>query len=559
MILEQSPEKVVAVPREHYQGLSSTAADVPILVCALKDEDPGTRCWAALKLGWMGPAAHEAVPAIIAALRDGYHDIRLQATFALRRIGPSAHTAVPALFAALRDDPSFAVIHGANEALLAIGPAAESAIPTIVEALEDSNSYIRFAAVQSLKIMGPTAYHAIPAVIKMLQHGKETEPIWAAQVLEAIGPAAHEAVPALTDALQNGPVLLRMEAAYALGAIGTAANPSVPALITALGEDDDTVRQRGTSSSGILEANSTPAVPARSLSGNEPHPFIQTAVIRALMQMGPSADSAIPGLVARWHCLEDEGDPFWFLQRIVSYPTWQCDPQLLEFAPHLLVSLFRPGHIPMLADLSFFQKVQKRWLRKVGVPGRPADLLADAFQEFSLRLLNPRCQQFATHPDGFCKLPGLVRNLARETAVALLRFYKRDEVSLDVQIPTHSRVSFGQQSVVVPSNRLEQSVVETVVLRELSQKLYDHIFMKRDGLKQALLIQNVLRKVAYHKLSMVIPEAKNVRRTLDAEIKLLLHELCLPDRQTLDLLADFLVQEFMVGVIPDAMLVDERE
>ncbi len=54
-------------------------------------------------MGWIGPAAAEAVPALMAALKDKDKKVRRNAAFALGEIGPAAKEAVPALEAAVRD------------------------------------------------------------------------------------------------------------------------------------------------------------------------------------------------------------------------------------------------------------------------------------------------------------------------------------------------------------------------------------------------------------------------------------------------------------------------
>ena len=58
----------------------------------------------ALSLGFIGPAAVEAVPALTQALDDEDWEVRETAALALNMIGPPAVKAVPALIQALADE-----------------------------------------------------------------------------------------------------------------------------------------------------------------------------------------------------------------------------------------------------------------------------------------------------------------------------------------------------------------------------------------------------------------------------------------------------------------------
>ena len=57
--------------RPRVQGGRGRSRHVPALIALLKDEDSLVRRHAAAALGWIGPAAKEAIPALEAAARDG--------------------------------------------------------------------------------------------------------------------------------------------------------------------------------------------------------------------------------------------------------------------------------------------------------------------------------------------------------------------------------------------------------------------------------------------------------------------------------------------------------
>jgi HEAT repeat protein len=96
------------------------------LLQKLKDNNPGTRYWAARELGHRGPQAKDAVPALTEALKDRDTNVRMGGAYALGEIGPDAKAAVPALQRAL-NDPAQGVRKGAAYALRQIQEPAASA------------------------------------------------------------------------------------------------------------------------------------------------------------------------------------------------------------------------------------------------------------------------------------------------------------------------------------------------------------------------------------------------------------------------------------------------
>jgi HEAT repeat protein len=105
-------------------GLYGTAAAVPALAAALKDEVCRVREYSAWALGQLGPEAVEAVPMLMEALKDEDAEVRTESAGALGRIGPAAEAAVPALLEALKD-PDEGVRKSCASALDRIDPAAK--------------------------------------------------------------------------------------------------------------------------------------------------------------------------------------------------------------------------------------------------------------------------------------------------------------------------------------------------------------------------------------------------------------------------------------------------
>jgi HEAT repeat protein len=78
---------------------------------SLRDDDESVRCWAAVALGDMGPAAKDVVPGLVVALRT--NGDRQQILGALKKIGPAAKQAVPVLIELLQDTQPYANRMGA--------------------------------------------------------------------------------------------------------------------------------------------------------------------------------------------------------------------------------------------------------------------------------------------------------------------------------------------------------------------------------------------------------------------------------------------------------------
>ena len=93
------------------------AIAAPILVEALKDENPYVRHNAALSLGACGPLAKDYVDALIIALSDSEEEVRMRAATALGQIGPDAKAAIPHLLEFVKRYDKYEVRTNVEDAL----------------------------------------------------------------------------------------------------------------------------------------------------------------------------------------------------------------------------------------------------------------------------------------------------------------------------------------------------------------------------------------------------------------------------------------------------------
>jgi HEAT repeat protein/lysophospholipase L1-like esterase len=259
-------------------------ADVPRLVAALKDADPGVRRGAAWALGRQGRrAAAAAVPALAAALGDRDESVRRDAARALGRLGDAGRPARPALFRALCDERA-SVRWRAAQSLSSLDVGA-GAVPDLVLALRNEDPYVRGFAAWTLGAIGPDARAAVPALVDALQRDDGYERGGAAAALARMGPAALEAVPALLEGLRSTDGDRRWKAARTLGRIGPAASAAVPDLTSALGDGNEYVRAHAARALGRMGTAADPA--ARALQGamNDPDKNVRREAKAALKQI----------------------------------------------------------------------------------------------------------------------------------------------------------------------------------------------------------------------------------------------------------------------------------
>src|SRR5207244_2990828 len=114
----------------------------------LKDKNAlSIRCDVANAIGYVGPAARDAIPALIIALEPP------------PEAGPAQATVIR---------------EGAIYALGRMGPDAKVAVPALAKVIQDArlSAELRFCAIRSLGNLGPPAKDAVPSLIQFLKEKK---------------------------------------------------------------------------------------------------------------------------------------------------------------------------------------------------------------------------------------------------------------------------------------------------------------------------------------------------------------------------------------------------
>jgi hypothetical protein len=147
----------------HALGASASNA-VPILIQTYREEiGPDSQCGCAEALGWIGPAASEAIPDLVSATTNSNIILRWVAVAALGHIHAKPGLVVPVLIKSLRDS-NFRVRRHAASSLAAFGSEAIPAIPGLIQSLEDPNATTRTSVSNALKAINPEA--AVKAGVK---------------------------------------------------------------------------------------------------------------------------------------------------------------------------------------------------------------------------------------------------------------------------------------------------------------------------------------------------------------------------------------------------------
>lgn len=276
--LDQAPRDDIFVSRTARaarRAISTSAEDaVPVLLEALKDEDPDVRRAAVQTLGQLGQLgsrdARDAVPALLATLKSAPVTVQSEAALALGRIGAEPSAVVPALADALTH-PDPAVRFQAARALSLLGDRAAAAKPGLENALAEGDVGLRFIAARTLLAIDPEADVGDPdslsaaaeqEVAQLLAVIKAEDPQRKRQAvvtLRHIGPAAVAGVPDLVAALVAAEPPLRGELAASLRAISAAALAEVPELVEDLRRGDAESRVWAAEALGRMGADANAA------------------------------------------------------------------------------------------------------------------------------------------------------------------------------------------------------------------------------------------------------------------------------------------------------------
>jgi len=123
---------------------------IPILINALKDQDPVVRSDAAWALAGIGAQAKAAAPALIESVEDRDLEVRRYAAYALKNVGGKSPAVIHALIKLLKH-PDQGIQDVANEALVNIG---ETAVPALVRLLIGQDSALRVKSHNVLRTIG---------------------------------------------------------------------------------------------------------------------------------------------------------------------------------------------------------------------------------------------------------------------------------------------------------------------------------------------------------------------------------------------------------------------
>lgn len=264
-------------------------AALPELIKSLNNDRSHVRSAAAKAIGWIGPAAGEAITPLTGRLGDGDADVRNQAAEALGRIGPDA---LPAVTEALRHEQAM-VRAGAALAILTMGDPAKPAGPALAAALKaEADDAARAHELRALSRLQYPPVELLPLAVPLLRH--ESEPVRQAAVdaVIAMTPAATTSVPALKPLVASSDVAEAKLGAALLGMIGPEAGGAVPELIAARSRPEAASELASAIDESLILIG-PPAVPAlvkvmNSAGGDAAHWSVQ-----CLRKLGPAAVPAM--------------------------------------------------------------------------------------------------------------------------------------------------------------------------------------------------------------------------------------------------------------------------
>jgi hypothetical protein len=183
----------------------SAQIEVPALIKIFEENiSADSESETANSLGWIGPAASEAIPSLLTGLTNSNYFVRWQIVRALLQIHAEANAQavsafvqhnvepnllVPALAKSLAD-PSPNVRRTALNGLAGYHFSAKPAIPTVVNCLNDVFSDIQEQAVDILAGFGADAKAASPTLVRLLDSPNERVRLHALEALRQIDPEA---------------------------------------------------------------------------------------------------------------------------------------------------------------------------------------------------------------------------------------------------------------------------------------------------------------------------------------------------------------------------------
>lgn len=308
-------------------GLDPGAA-ARTLIAHLRDQDPFVRAHVAAALGEHRPAPDLSVPALVAALRDPDESVSDQAAVALGRIGGPAvpalvevlkHTdASPARDAARAFDwppPRRGLV--AESAVFALGQVGAPALPPLIEAYREALALrpgkprgtdvdpVRAALRAAILEVSPYAGRDGAAlVVPLLDDPRPGARDLALEALAAMGPDASPAASRLVELLKASPVenppevwKESYEVELEVDILAQVGNPEVPPLLAMLRSNEATIRKRAALVLGRLSAPEPGVIAAMIERLDDPDESVRYWAASGLVNYGPKAVAALPGLL----------------------------------------------------------------------------------------------------------------------------------------------------------------------------------------------------------------------------------------------------------------------
>ncbi|MCA9212027.1 MAG: HEAT repeat domain-containing protein [Planctomycetales bacterium] len=332
--------RIAAMSALRFMG-DEAASAAPVLGERLRSTDSLSYDETAAILEASKAIGEAAVPVLVEAMEDPRVDDNLRERIAktFGDIGAEAEAAVPALTRQIRNRNN-SVRKKSVEALGKIGPVASATVPELLELLRNKDPYIIDASILTLGQIGETEHsdEVVAALINIIQTDRRSGRFGnsasnAAKALAGFGKRAEPAVPQLIEMIEAA---RSPDATLALGSIGPPASAGLPILRQLFVEEDFQVRIPAALAVSQIDPQSDDgiAILIRSL---EPKPhqfsdFERKAAIRALGNLGPAAQSALPYL----RRLIDSSSE---TSAVAALAIWQIQPGASDALNALLTAL----------------------------------------------------------------------------------------------------------------------------------------------------------------------------------------------------------------------------
>ena len=245
---------------------------------------------AAEMLGFIGTDASAAVSSLLTAAKRTTPPGKAFAE-ALSRLGAPA---VPKLIAELAALPP-AELSEDHWAVLALGRIGGAAVPALEKELAAASPAVRLAAV---KVLGAQGSGARSVQARVLGLSADPEPLVRAtvlSVLEPLGVPTGRMIEFISQLIKDPEPKVRRAAAEAAGTMGKSANSLAKDLSRLLEDKDGSVCIAAIKALGAI---GTGLDTANLLAAHLSDAAMRPAVLEALEKLGPTAESAIPKLVA---------------------------------------------------------------------------------------------------------------------------------------------------------------------------------------------------------------------------------------------------------------------